>query len=158
MLDEVLAALATQSRTALHELASSDAPRTPGIYALWFEDTLLYVGISTKDPKDTTNPQAAGVKGRLDVYRRGRLTADFTLGCAFRFVVPSLSDEQRAGLAVGTMSIKDVQRLTVEWVKAHVTFSAVTADASTAEAAERIAHRRGLPGYPPPPFNSIRGT
>lgn len=93
----------------MRDLGTVDLPKLPGIYALWHEDMLLYVGIARVDPKDTKNPQAAGVPGRLGTYRRCRLTSDFAIACAFRFVVPSLSDNQSAALATGIFGVRDVQ-------------------------------------------------
>jgi hypothetical protein len=42
--------LASTPRCFLRDLPALDVPRLPGIYALWFEDELLYVGIARKDP------------------------------------------------------------------------------------------------------------
>jgi hypothetical protein len=58
-------ALASAQRPYLRDLPELNVPRLPGIYALWFQNELLYVGIARVDPGTTINPQAAGVAGRL---------------------------------------------------------------------------------------------
>lgn len=152
--DAVLAALATMPRAPLRSLPELDVPRTTGIYALWHGDELLYVGIAVKDPTVTTNPQAAGVAGRLGTYRRCRLTSDFTIAVAFRFVVPSLSPSALSDLADGSIGTREIRRLTQAWVADHVSFAARPADPLLARAAESIARRSGLPGAQPPSFNA----
>lgn len=141
-------------RAPLRSLAELDIPRTPGIYALWYGDELLYIGIATKDPASTTNPQAAGVFGRLGTYRRCRLTSDFAIAVAFRFVVPSLPPSTMTGLADGSIGTREIRGLTQAWVADHVTFAARPADPLIARAAESIARRSGLPGAKPPSFNA----
>jgi hypothetical protein len=66
----------------------------PGIYTLWADTKLLYVGISYKDAKDTTNPQAAGVWGRLSVHAKARRTSDLMVALGDRFVIPNLTPSE----------------------------------------------------------------
>ena len=153
MVDAVLEQLAQGPRTQLHDLATCDVPRLPGIYALWHDAELLYVGIARVDPADTSNTQAAGVPGRLNTYRRCRITSDFALGCALRYVIPFLSEEERQSLATGAMTQRHLQPAVQKWVWANVTFSAVIVDAQTAMRTETIARRSGLPGVGRPAFN-----
>jgi hypothetical protein len=150
-----LARLAVADRHALRDLAQVGAPRVPGIYALWHADELLYIGIARKDPAETTNVQAAGVAGRLDTYRRARLTSDFTIAVAFRFVVPTLSDDQRGQLASGNLTVPHVQAITKEWIGACVEFSTDAVAAGIAAAAESNARRHGLHGVGAPTFNRL---
>jgi len=152
--EEVLAELAVQPRHPLDFVTARDVPRTTGIYALWHEDELLYVGIATKDPAATANPQAAGVAGRLDTYRRCRLTTDFAIAVAFRFVVPSLPPPTLSRLADGSIGVREIHRITKAWVAEHVTFAARRAEPGIARVAETIARRSGLPGTDPPSFNA----
>jgi hypothetical protein len=150
---EVLNELATGQRSLLKELPNSSIPKLPGIYALWHDDVLLYVGIARVDPRDTTNPQAAGVPGRLNTYRRCRLTSDFALGCTLRFIVPFLTEQDRAALADGSMTMRVLQPRVQEWVWKNVSFSTVITDAATAVAAESVGRLTGLPGVGCPAFN-----
>jgi hypothetical protein len=151
--DDILGCLAEGTRFPLRDVAQAALAKLPGIYALWHDGDLLYVGIARVDPKDTNNPQAAGVPGRLNTYRRCRLTSDFALGCALRYVIPHLSDEQRSSLGDGTMTMRHLPAQVRDWVWTHVTFSAVTSDAPLAIAAERIVRSNGLPGVGLPAFN-----
>jgi hypothetical protein len=155
MIDDVLNQLAVGPRVRLRDLPSSGLAKMPGIYALWHDEELLYVGIARVDPKDTSNPQAAGLPGRLATYRRCRITSDFALGCTLRFVVPVLTADQLDALATGSLTQRGLQPIVQDWVWSHVTFSAVITDAATATAAERTARGVGLPGVGLPSFNPI---
>jgi hypothetical protein len=150
---EVLSQLHDSERYHLRELAVCGVEPRSGIYALWFGDRLLYIGISTKDPKDTTNPQARGVPGRLSTYARARLTSDFAVAVAFRFVVPEFTPEEVQRLAAGTMSVRDVQTRVKAWIADNIEFSVVLCDGPTAAAVEREARRDGLGVGGPPEFN-----
>ena len=89
--DEIAACrerLGAAERHYLRDLPTLDVPQLPGIYALWLKRELLYVGIVTKDPGETTNPNARGLAGRLSAHRTGSMTNHFALSAAFRFVVP----------------------------------------------------------------------
>ena len=141
-------------RTHLHELPSLDVPHEPGVYALWFKDELLYVGIARVSPRDTRNPQAAGVAGRLRTYRSCRLTSDFAIAVAFRFVVPHLSHAEREGLATGITGVRHVQAMTQRWVWSNVDFSVDIVAAGLAARAEAAIRRAGLSGTGPPAFNA----
>lgn len=151
--DEVLTQLRDGQRYHLRELAVCGIEPRPGIYALWFGDRLLYVGISTKDPKDTTNPQAKGVPGRLGTYARARLTSDFAVSVAFRFVVPELAPDEVQRLAAGTMGVKDMQARVKAWIADNVELTVVLCDGPTAAAVERVARRDGVGTGGPPEFN-----
>jgi hypothetical protein len=146
--------LAAAQRHRLRELPSLPAvPSGTGVYALWHHDELLYVGMVRTDPKDTTNPQARGVAGRLNTYRRCPLTERFTVALTFRFVVPTLSDAEREKLASGEMGVSAVQARTKKWLDDHVTFSTDAVAAPVARAAEERARSAGLGTSPRPWFN-----
>ncbi len=152
---ECIGRLAQAPKLPLRALGELDVPRRTGIYALWFESELLYVGIARKDPDSTSNPQAAGIAGRLSTYRNARLTTDFTIAVAFRFIVPYLTAADRNALATGDAGIRQMHSRTKAWISKHVTFSAAEAPASLAAATETAARRHGLPGSASPAFNSI---
>ena len=58
-----IARLAEADRHLLRELPHLDVARMPGIYALWVDEELLYIGIARVDPGSTNNARAAGVAG-----------------------------------------------------------------------------------------------
>lgn len=120
---------------------------------MWQDAALLYVGIARQDPSRTSNPKARVVAGRLATYRACRLTQDFTVAAAFRFVVPHLDDAERRALQSGTIGVREIQRRTRSAVWRLVSVSAVAADPIVAAAAERHVKRYGLPGGSPPLFN-----
>ncbi len=148
--------LASAERYYLRDLPRLSIPRLPGIYALWFGEQLLYIGIARVDPRDTMNPQAAGVAGRLLTYRKCRLTSDFAIAAAFRFIVPELSEEDRGRLRSGQLGVRDIQAITKDWVADNVEFSVYAAPAAVAAGAETVARRAGIPGSGPPAFNALR--
>ena len=150
-----LSKLQDGQRTRLVDLATSGAPRTPGIYALWHADELLYVGIAKQDPALTQNAQAAGVRGRLGTYVRGRLTSDFVAAALLRFVVPHLTTAQLQALSDGTIGAREVQTLIKSWIGEHVWFSTCAAPAPLAIATEQRARRFGLGKTGPPSFNPL---
>lgn len=151
-----LARLASAERHHLRDLPVLAVPRLPGIYALWFEDELLYAGIARVDPNTTRNPQAAGMAGRLATYRNCRLTSDFAIAAAFRFIVPGLSDEDRSQLANGEVGVRAIQGRTQEWVVTNVKFSVDAVAPAIAITAESAVRRTGLAGADAPAFNALR--
>lgn len=112
-------------------------------------------GIARVDPRTTNNPQAAGLPGRLSTYRNSRLTSDFAIAVAFRFVVPSLSAEDRSRLASGDLGVRAVQALTKEWIATNVTFSADAVAPAVAVRAESAVRRSGVDGSGAPAFNPV---
>lgn len=113
------------------------------------------LGISTRDPKAAANPQARGVSGRLGTYRQGRLTSDFGVAVALRFVVPELTQEQVAGLAAGELRRPAIQALTREWIADAVELTARSAPVDLARKAETVARVRGIGGSLPPLLNPL---
>lgn len=151
-----LARLASAERHYLRDLPDLEVPCSPGIYALWLMDELLYTGIARVDPSTTSNQQAAGVAGRLSTYRNCRLTSDFAIAVAFRFVVPTLSEKDRSRLAGGELDVSAIQALTREWVATNVKFSVDAVAPEVAIAAESAVRRSGLAGSTAPAFNALR--
>lgn len=147
--------LASADRHPLRDVPSLDTPRAPGVYALWAGVELLYVGIAYRDPRETTNPNAGGVWGRLKTYRDCRLTDDFPVAVAFRYIVPSLSEADRHDLAEGTATLRDMRALTQRWVWQNVAFSVALAPGPVAREAEKVIRASGLPGVGQPAFNPL---
>jgi hypothetical protein len=145
--------LAESPRFPLGELLAVDVPRLPGVYALWHAGELLYVGIAVTDPSETTNPRAAGVQGRLRTYLDARLTSDFTLAIALRFVVARFSPSQLDAMSNGTIQTVDVHRIVKKWVATNIEFTTAITDAATARTTEKSVRRDGLPKWGLPTFN-----
>ncbi len=150
---ELLQQLATQTKNRLSDLFECDVPHQTGIYALWHGEKLLYVGISVKDPADTTNPQAAGVAGRLNTYRKSPITSNFTLAVALRYILPTLTTAELAAFGTGELESRDLETRTKAWVHENVEFSVVAAKPADARLAERLAFASGLPGSGRPMLN-----
>lgn len=122
-----------------------------GIYTLWAEDTFLYVGVSRVDAKDTNNPQAAGVWGRLNTHVRGPRTGHLMAYVSNRFVIPDLTREEQEQLRRGETNL--TERITV-WVKNHISYRVVICTGPEALEVETIVRRRGLPRAGKPILNS----
>ncbi len=150
---ECLERLASSPRYPLRELLQHPVPKTTGIYALWRDTELLYVGISTRVPTDTVNRRAAGVQGRLRTYYDAWPTADFVLSVVLRYLVPGFSAEQLEAMGRGALGKNEIRSIVRVWLYEHVDLQAVTADAKTAAAAERVAMRYGIGDFGPPLLN-----
>ena len=151
--EEILIDLVSGQRWRLGNLDAAGIEPRPGIYALWYGQRLLYVGIARVDPRETNNPQARGVPGRLNTYVRSRLTSDFAIAAAFRFVVPTLSANDMNKLASGDLTVRDMQQRVREWTHNNVEVSVVLAPGDDAVRVETVARSTGLPGVGPPEFN-----
>lgn len=123
----------------------------PGIYTIWFEDAFLYVGIAYKNAKDTTNPQAAGVWGRLGVHARARRSSDLMVGIGDRFVIPDLSPTELQALRDGRLDLTLRMR---EWFTSHVGYRAAVTGSDHARALEERIRATGLPGIGKPLLNA----
>jgi len=131
-------------------------PRTPGVYTLWNEKLFLYVGIARRDPRETTNRDAAGILGRLTGYGvKNRLDSDFVRKVFLRFIVPSLSLADCAKLGAGTIGLREMSKRVGEYVEEHVTYRAWACDGKTATKVESHIRRHGLPDAGKPLFNAI---
>jgi hypothetical protein len=130
-----------------HELAKGP----PGIYTIWVDGAFVYVGIAYKDAKDTTNPQAAGVRGRLGVHARARRSSDLMVGLGDRFVIPHLSSRELWSLGDGRLDLAERMR---EWFTAHVGYRAAISGSDQARALEDLIRSVGLPGIGTPLLNA----
>src|SRR5581483_1865395 len=113
---DALAALESGPAVRLGQLAASSCSRSTGVYTLWDEGVFLYVGIARVDPSETTYPQAEGIKGRLNTYRRARLTNDFPVKVFLRFVGPRLTHDELDALGAGQLGMTEMGLLTREHI------------------------------------------
>lgn len=123
----------------------------PGIYSIWANETFLYVGIAYKDARDTDNPQAGGVWGRLGVHSRARRTSDLMVAIGDRFVIPDLSLADLAELGAGQLDLAERMRT---WFKTHVCYRVSTTGSEQARQLEQQIRSNGLPGAGQPLFNA----
>lgn len=144
--DDVLLDLSSGQRHLLEDLPTLGVTRTTGIYALWLDDELLYVGISYREPATTSNPRARGVAGRLATYRQGSLTNEFVLAVMFRWVIPQLTPVELEQLSTGALAMAGIRARTRAWIRLNITFSAVGCTADVARSTEPIARARVFPG------------
>ncbi len=153
--EDGLHALEKGPPSRLADLAASECPRTTGVYTLWDEELFLYVGVARINPAETANPQADGVRGRLNTYRRARLTSEFAIGMLLRFIIPQLSAAERDALGRGAIGMSEMTARLRTHLDRHVTFRAWSCDAATALALETHIRRRGLETAPTPVFNPL---
>jgi hypothetical protein len=113
----------------------------PGIYTIWAEGQFLYVGIAYKDAKDTTNPQAGGVWGRLGVHARARRSSDLMVGLGDRFVIPDLTPSELQALREGRLDLAERMR---EWFTLHVGYRAAITGSQQARELEDQIRSSGL--------------
>lgn len=74
----------------------------PGVYTVWRGDEFLYVGISYRDSRDTANPAAKGVFGRLASHASGRRSGDqFNVYVCDHYVIPELTRDDLEALRNG---------------------------------------------------------
>jgi hypothetical protein len=152
---DALEALESGPAFRLGELAASPCSRSTGVYTLWDEGVFLYVGIARVDPSETTNPQAEGIKGRLNTYRRSRLTNDFPVKVFLRFIVPRLTQEQLNELGAGHLGMDEMGRLTRRHIDERITFRAFECEKESALALEKQIRKTGLPHCGVPAFNPL---
>jgi hypothetical protein len=124
-----------------------------GVYTLWDEGRLLYVGISYKDPHKTANRDAKGIRGRLSTYLNNRLDSDFALKILFRRIVPSLPQEDLADLEAGNIDLEKLRALVRKYIDERVTFRTWRCDGDTARRVESHIRRNGLGKVGQPVFN-----
>jgi hypothetical protein len=115
--DEQLQALKTgplHPFADFHEL--EDLPRTgAGVYTIWNESgQLVYVGIAGR------NIVGKGLRGRLGSHYSGRRSGDqFCVYVSDRYVLLDLTDEERAAIGAGELSMDEKIR---DYVRAHLAF------------------------------------
>lgn len=134
--------------------------RAAGVYTVWDDDRLLYVGMSGRamtaaDLEVSPNGLVAakGLWTRLNAHASGRRSGDqFCVYVCDRFVVPALTPRQQYELAAGGLSLDDLTRA---FIRDHLAYQfAVTADGSEAARLE-AAVRRGVLSVGRPYLNSL---
>ncbi len=90
-----------------------------GVYTIWNADVFLYVGCAWRH-RDDANPKVLGVFGRLRSHAGGQRSGNqFAIYICDRFVVPYLTDEERAALARGE---RILDALTRRYIHEHLTY------------------------------------
>jgi hypothetical protein len=137
----------------LRDLTESSHPPKgpPGVYTLWADDDFIYCGMAYKDATETSNPQAAGLWGRLHTHWSGRRTGYLNVQVLDRFIIPNLSRPELERLRAGGLSLAAHLRV---WLHEHVTYRAwVAPDGSTARSIEDHVRVHGLTRHGPPSLN-----
>jgi hypothetical protein len=98
-----------------------------GVYTIWNERTLIYVGMSGRSLSAETitehrksNSRARGLVTRLKAHASGRRSGDqFCVYISDRLVLPSLTSEQIAQIAEGNLSF---DRLIRDYIHEQLSF------------------------------------
>jgi hypothetical protein len=128
----------------------------PGVYAIWRDDALLYIGMSWRDSAVTKG--ASGVHGRLKSHASGRRSGDqFNIYICDRFVVPELTSDQLNQLSAGERLL---DKLTRQFIAEHLGYQVWVAPSGPAARRVELALRKqGLPGHGVPQLNpGTRGS
>ena len=130
--------------------------RAAGVYTVWEDDRLLYVGMSGRamaaedlEVSDSGRVVAKGLWTRLNSHASGRRSGDqFCVYVGDRFVVPSLTPVQQQQLAAGSLSLDSLlrafvhERLTYRFV---ICSDGTKAQAGTRGSARITCCRQALP-------------
>ena len=128
----------------LSALASNAEPAKgpPGVYTLWRGQDLLYCGMTYRDASETTNPQAAGVWGRLDTHRNLKRASSLGVQIMDRFIIPDLTPDELEALRRGERFLQDRLRA---WIRDNVSYRVwVSTTGTEARHVERLVRRNGL--------------
>ncbi len=122
-----------------------------GVYTVWNDDLFLYVGMAYAH-RDSMNPRAHGVFGRLQSHASGRRSGDqFAIYICDRFVVPVLSQDELGALARGDRLLDARTR---DYIHDHLTYRVVLTDSgAAARELEDVVRRTGLPRSGRPQIN-----
>ncbi len=128
-------------------------PVAAGVYAIWDDDRLIYVGMSGRGRSREELADAEGSGRRVGLWTRlnshasGRRSGDqFCVYVADRLVLGSLAPSEIGLIAAGDLRLDDLIRARV---RDHMSFSfAITADGQSATQLEQEL-RRGALGSPP---------
>jgi hypothetical protein len=130
--------------------------RAAGVYTIWRESQLVYVGMSGRGaqredfvavPGETTG-QAKGLWTRLKSHASGRRSGDqFNVQVCDRFVVPSLTAAQQRQVGAGELRLDELTR---QFIHDHLAYRfVVVADGAQALAIERDMRAGSLPAGQP---------
>ena len=150
MSDGIAEALAALEEGALFPFRDwpHELPRAAGVYSIWLDGALLYVGMAGRGRNaDELATRAAlgkvGLADRLASHASGRRSGDqFAVYVCDRLVLPTLSREQIEAVAEGAASLDTITR---DYIRGHLAFRFVAVpDGPSAHALERRARRGEL--------------
>ncbi|MET9250281.1 hypothetical protein [Nonomuraea sp. NPDC003709] len=138
------------------EWPNDQVPRlAAGVYTVWREDVLLYVGMSGRGRKQeqlVADPGQAGkplgLWTRLQAHASGRRSGDqFNVYICDRFVIPALTPQQQSEIGLGRLSL---DRLTRDYVHQHLSYRfLICRDGEEAGRVERAVRAGALQaGFP----------
>ena len=142
---------------SLYRFADWPNPAVPngriGVYTVWRDDQLIYVGMAGREPRPTgdSGPASAkltGLRSRLNAHASGRRSGDqFCIYVFDRLVLPTLSRQQIQDAARGQLSL---DALTRQLIRQSLGYRfTLLSDAAAARAVERQIQRDGLSSEPP---------
>jgi hypothetical protein len=136
--------------------------RAAGVYTIWEDDRLLYVGMSGRamtaedlEVSEAGRIVAKGLWTRLNAHASGRRSGDqFCVYVCDRFVVPALTPSQQQQLAASSLSLDSLTRT---FVRERLTYRFVvtTEGAEAAKLEETV--RRGVLSAGKPYLNPLSG-
>ena len=151
--------LVALARGPLHAFAAWPLEVVPhvaaGLYSVWKGEDFIYIGMSGRglSEADIEARRRAGERkkalwSRLDSHASGRRSGDqFCLYVCDRFVLPELEADHLADIGAGRVSL---DRLTREWIRAHLAFRFVEVPSGTeALRLEDLIRKQGLGGRLP---------
>ena len=99
---------------------------TWGVYTIWLDEALFYVGMSGRGltaemiANAKSQNKVKGLRGRLGAHHSGRRSGDrFCVYVSDRFVIRTLNDEQIDKISQNLISMDDLTR---EWIHKHLKF------------------------------------
>ena len=119
-----------------------DVPAMPGVYAIWKDEELIYVGEAGKAWKPDKPPKTSHVKYRLSDHFRGTKNDVFVIYIFERFLGRNLSDKDWDKIEAGERGINFYAK---QYIQSKLKFTFVsTTEHSEAMEYENVLRRGGL--------------
>ena len=158
MSDDLLAALETGTRRGFAEWPDPSVPKiAAGVYTIWDEDQLIYVGMAGRAiTAERTSTKPTGLWDRLRSHADGRRSGNqFCIYVCDRFIVPNLYPEQQAQIGAGALSL---DHLTRRYIQDKLAYRYVlTPTPAEARSLEQLVQSGALQAGAPL-LNPLRGT
>lgn len=112
----------------------------PGVYTVWLDDVLIYVGMSWKEG-------SVGLRGRLNSHASGRRSGDqFCVYIGDRFVLPELTGDEVRAIADGTLRFDLRIR---DFIRSRLHYRFLICETGADARAIEAAVRQGAHGFTP---------
>lgn len=128
----------------------------PGVYTLWHGPRLLYVGMAWKDQRDTHNPQAQGLFGRLQTHYNV-FPQRHPWPVIWPLIQAPINPADLEALSQNNVLVAHRLRpMLQEFARWEVSYRRIITCGGAARAAEDYARRVGLPTAGRPLVNPVR--